>query len=62
MDETLLQKIEDSWKDQHRRPTPEEIDSWIEEGRDRSAAKYFAEASSGQGHPDADGDANESLP
>jgi hypothetical protein len=30
----VLKKIEASWKDQSRRPSAEEIDSWINVGRE----------------------------
>jgi plasmid stability protein len=32
----VLRQIESSWQRQARRPTAEEIDSWIEVGRNRS--------------------------
>lgn len=32
---SVLAQIEDSWSKQDRRPTAEEIDAWIDEGRHR---------------------------
>jgi plasmid stability protein len=32
---SVLTQIEDSWAKQERRPTAEEIDTWIDEGRQR---------------------------
>lgn len=30
---SALKQIEDSWQGQTRRPTAEEVDSWVNEGR-----------------------------